>query len=343
MQKMSDMKPFDRLYARMSGKPVDKIPNLNIVMGLVAKEAGVSYTDYARDYRHLVEGNLICAEKYGIDVYCVISDPSRESHALGADIAYQEDGPPYVTSSPIFDGYDPDALSCPDPLESPRTLDRVKGVEELSHRSAGDYPVIGWVEGTLAETSDMRGISTLMVDLMDPPPGMKETMDRIYEYQCLFAKRQVEAGAHMIGVGNAVASLVGPTLYERCALEYDMRMVKYIHSLGAGVKLHICGNITPLLLLLKKVAPDILDIDHMVDFTEAVRVFHGTPTSVDGNMDPVAIMLQGTADDVRHDVTRCMEAGDETTMIAAGCEIPAATPPENLIAMNELLTLRDGR
>jgi uroporphyrinogen-III decarboxylase len=176
-----------------------------------------------------------------------------------------------------------------------------------------------------------------MMDLMDSPDGMKETMDAIYDYQCLFAKRQVEAGAHIIGVGNAVASLVGPALYERHALDYDVRMVKYIHSLGAGVKLHICGNITTLLPLLKKVAPDILDIDHMVDFAEAVNIFHGTPTAVDGNVDPVSVMLQSDADAVIRCVNHCIEAGDETTMIAAGCEIPAATPPENLVTMNGLL------
>lgn len=331
------MKPFERLYRRMAGKPVDKIPNLNIVMGLVAKEAGVSYGEYARDFRRLVEGNLICAEKYGVDVYCAISDPARESEALGAEVAFQNDGPPYVVSSPLYGGYDASALAYPDPADSPRTLDRIKGVEELARRSAGDYPVVGWVEGVLAETSDMREINHLMMDLMDPPGGMKETMDAIYDYQCLFAKRQVEAGAHIIGVGNAVASLVGPALYERYALDYDMRIVEYIHSLGAGVKLHICGNITPLLPLLKRVAPDILDIDHMVDFAEAVDIFHGTPTAVDGNVDPVSVMLQGDVGTVRRGVSYCIDVGDDTTMIAAGCEIPAATPPENLVALNELL------
>jgi MtaA/CmuA family methyltransferase len=333
------MTPYERVYARMAGDTVDKIPNLNIVMGLVAKEAGVSYTEYAQDYRHLVEGNLRCAEKYGIDVYCAISDPAREASALGAEISYQDSGPPFAKYSPIMDGYDVSKLILPDPADSPRTLDRINGVAELARRSAGEYPVIGWVEGVLAETSDMREINRIMMDLMDPPPGMKEVMDAIFEFQCLFALRQVEAGAHIIGVGNAVASLVGPTLYERYALDYDKRLVSHIHGLGAGVKLHICGDITPLLPLLKEVAPDILDIDHLVDFAEAVSAFADAPTSVNGNMDPSGVMLFGDTDTVTREVTACIAAGDETTMISAGCEIPAATPPENLVTMNDLLFL----
>jgi MtaA/CmuA family methyltransferase len=336
-----EMTPYERLYARLEGKPVDKIPNLNIVMGLVAKEAGVSYREYAQDCRYLVEGNLRCAEKYGIDVYCAISDPAREASAFGAEIAWRDDAPPVAVYSSLYGGYDPESMKAPDPADSPRTLDRIRGVEELSKRSAGEVPVIGWVEGVLAETADLREINNLMMDLTDPPDGMKETMDIIFDFQCEFAKRQVEAGAHMIGIGNAVASLVGPNLYEAFALDYDARLCAYIRSLGAGVKLHICGDITSLLPHLKTVAPDILDIDWMVDFAEAVRFFHGSGIAVDGNMDPVSVMLHGDTDTVTAAVRGCVEACDETAMIAAGCEIPAASPPENLKTMDKLLYWTD--
>lgn len=52
------MTPYERVWARMAGKPVDKVPNLNIAMALVAKCAGVSYREYAQNYKKLVEGNL---------------------------------------------------------------------------------------------------------------------------------------------------------------------------------------------------------------------------------------------------------------------------------------------
>jgi len=327
----------ERLYARLEGKPVDKIPNLNIVMGLAAKEAGATYEAYARDFRVLVEGNLRCAEKYGLDLLASMSDPAREATAFGARVEYRDDAPPYITDSPLFGGYDPLAMRFPDPADSPRTLNAIQSIEEYRRRAGNAYPIAGWVEGVLAETADMRGVNNLLLDLMEEPPGMRETMERIFEYACLFAKRQVEAGADFIGVGNAIASVIGPALYEKHALQDDIRLVRYIQSLGAKVKLHICGNITPLLPLLTRVAPDILDIDWMVDFGLAVRTFSGLPTSVNGNMDPVAVMLQGSVSHVEEMTRACIAAGDETTIISAGCEVPAATPPENLVAMNALL------
>ena len=91
----------------------------------------------------------------------------------------------------------------------------------------------------------------------------------IRDRQKAFAKAQVDAGADFIGVGNAVASLIGPSLYEEYAFAYDKAIVDYVHSLGAKVKLHICGNITALLPQLREVAPDILDLDWMVDYKTA--------------------------------------------------------------------------
>jgi len=308
-------------------------------MAIIAREAGVSYRDYVLDYRNLVKGQLICAEKYGVDSVGVISE-SRETAAYGSNVIYPEDASPYADPLLIDDSFDLSKVIRFDPLESPRTLDRIKAVAQFKTRSSGQYPVGGWVEGVLAETADLRGVNNLLVDLMDGTQGMKEVMDRVFEFQCLFARRQVEAGADIIGIGNAVASLIGPALYEEYALDYDIRLTRYIQGLGALVKLHICGNITPLLELLRQVAPDILDIDWMVDFRRAVSLFEDTKTAVCGNVDPVAVLLQGSPDTVRSMVGACLDAAGCRTMIAAGCEVPAMTPPENLLAMDAMLRVR---
>ena len=332
------MTPKQRLYARLKGLPVDKIPNLNIMMALVAKEAGVSYASYAQDYRKLAEGNLICAEKYGLDAVSVISDPMREASAYGAKVEFPENGVPFSRTPLILTPADAAKLIDFDPLNSPRTLDRVKGVAELAKRAGDEYPVIGWVEGVLAELADLRGVSELMMDLADEEDYLKETMEFILRGQCRFAKAQVDAGAAFIGVGNAVASLVGPHFYGQFALEYDRRLVEYIHGLGAKVKLHICGNTTALLEQIRdQVKPDIMDVDWMVDFEPSVKLFAGTETAINGNMDPVSVMLKGDVDTVRKAVGHCIAVSRANTCIAAGCEIPADTPEANLLEMNRLL------
>ena len=49
------MTSLERLNARLAGKPVDKIPNMNIFMFIIAREAGVSYSEFTQNYRKLVE------------------------------------------------------------------------------------------------------------------------------------------------------------------------------------------------------------------------------------------------------------------------------------------------
>jgi len=331
------MTSYERVMARLSGKPVDKIPNLNIAMALVAKCAGVTYREYAQDYRKLVEGNLICVEEFGIDAVSAISDPVREASAFGSAIVFPENGVPHCVPHLLEDKIDLSRVKIVNPLESPRTLDRIKAVELLKQSVGRDYPVIGWVEGVLAELGDLRNVSNLMFDLVEEEAWLPELMDIVLQQQKRFALEQIKAGADIVGVGNAVASLIGPALYEEVALKYDKELANFIKQNGAKVKLHICGNIEPLLSLIKQVEPDILDIDWMVDFKKAVDTFRGVQTSVCGNLDPVAVLLQGSVEEVERKTRECVAVADETTIIAAGCEVPAETPQENLLAMNRVL------
>lgn len=328
----------ERLYRRLQGEKTDKIPNMNIAMGLVAKAAGATYREYAQDYKKLVEGNLICAERFGFDTVSAISDPMREASAFGAVLVCPEEGVPYCDPPLLASGIDAGLLKITDPMESPRTLDRIKGVELLRQKVLTDYPVIGWVEGVLAETADLRGVNALMWDLTeDEKSPLRELMDIVYSQQCRFALEQIKAGADIIGVGNAVASLIGPGLYEEFGMPYDKALTDFIHSNGAKVKLHICGNITGIIPQIKQVAPDILDVDWMVDFEKTAEAFSGIPTSVCGNVDPVAVLLRGDPALVEAKVLECISIKDGTKLIAAGCEVPAATPEENLLLMDKLL------
>jgi len=335
------MNSRERLYARLEGKPVDKIPNMNIVMSLVAKMAGVTYREYVQDYRKLVEGNLICAERFGFDSVNVISDSMREASAYGSNLTFPENGAPFASPYLLADGIDISRVIRFNPLDSPRTLDRIKGVELLKQKTGTDYPVIGWVEGVIGEVANLRGVNELMYDLADEADDndrlLRELVDIVFEHQCRFALEQIEAGADIIGVGNPTASIIGPRLYEKYSLAYDKAMIKFIHDNGAKVKLHICGNITAILPYLKQVSPDILDIDWMVDFKKAAEMFAGVKTSVSGNMDPVSVMLQGDLAHVEEKVLECANIDDPTVLVAGGCEIPAAVPEENLLLMDKLL------
>lgn len=333
------MNSYERVMKRLNGEAVDRIPNLNIIMEFAAKRIGATYKQFASDYNCLVEANLKCCEEFGIDAVSAISDPMREAHAFGSKIIMPEDAVPYPEVPRLKDFSEMSGLKPLSPYDDARTLDRIKAVEAYAKQVKNKYAIIGWVEGVIAESADLRDISQLMMDLILEPEAVAELFEIVYEYQLSFAKAQVEAGADIIGIGDAAASLMGPALYEEFALPYEQKLVREIHNMGAKTKLHICGNIEPILELVNQVESDIVDVDWMVDFEKAVNVFKNGKTSACGNLDPVAVLLQGTEKDVIATVDKCIAVADAKTIIAAGCEVPGMTPYENLIAMSNRLKL----
>ena len=81
---------------------------------------------------------------------------------------------------------------------------------------------------------------------------------------------------------------------------------------------------------------DIVDLDCMVDLRRASEVFADSP-AICGNFDPVVVMYQGTPDQVREAVWRCLRWGGRRAFSAAGCEIPDGSPRENLFSQAQAL------
>lgn len=330
------MTSYARVMNRMAGKPVDRLPNLNLVMMFAAEQLGVPFGRYCTDYRLLADGVCLCHEKFGLDMLCAISDPMREAEGLGAKVIIPEDAVPYSREKRLQRVEDIDTLQVVDPASSRRMNDRLEAVRLMKQRAGQDVPV-GWVEGALAECCDLMEIQQAFVNLLDEPEAMEHLLDICMQQSLWFAKEQIAAGADIIGIGDAAASLVGHDLYEEFVLPYQKKMIQAVHDMGAKVKLHICGNLNPVLDLIAQTGADIADLDHMVDIKRASEIFPES-MSICGNFDPVGVLYSGTPELVKQEVRRCKEISRKNhNFISAGCEVPKGTPLANMKAMQEAL------
>ena len=330
------MNSLERMMNRIQGRPVDRIPNMSIVMQLAADENGYCYGEAVRTAPRLAEGMLRCREKYSLDCLWTISDPVRESQDLGADVEVPLRGVPHLRVPFIEEPEDFRKLKLVNPCDGRAMSDRVEAVRLLKEAANGEAPVIGWIEGAFASACNLTGVQPFLMMLMEDPDAARELLDFCYEQERLFALAQVEAGADIIGMGDAATSLIGRKLYQDFAFELEKQMIKSIHDAGSLVKLHICGNINSLLDDVCLTGTDILDIDHMVDFRRAGEVMKGKGC-VCGNFDPVNVVYRGTPEIVKQAVQDCMNMAPENCIIAAGCEIPMGTSPENFLAVHEAL------
>ncbi|MHB1354773.1 MAG: uroporphyrinogen decarboxylase family protein [Anaerolineae bacterium] len=332
---MTELTPLERTIRRLAGDSVDRVPNQNIFMAFAAHYIGTTYSQFAQDYRLLVEANLRASEAFHLDWVSVISDPVREAAAFGAQIRFPEDSVPFC--EPLITDYaQVDGLPDWDPWMNERTADRLRGVQLYRQRVGGYYPICGWVDGAAAVAAMLRGVNHFLEDTILEPENLTRLLQRCSSGAIRFALAQLEAGADMIGLGDAVTSLLSPQAYRTFALPYEQALISEVYRAGGLVKLHICGNTTRLLPLIAETGADIIDVDWMVSLPDAVKIC-GEHASVNGNIDPVALFLQGTPTSVTDAAKNCLLAANNRTLISAGCEIPSGTPHVNILAHYEAL------
>jgi MtaA/CmuA family methyltransferase len=326
----------ERILALLDGRPLDHLALMPITMMFAAEQTGVKYRDYVTDYRVLVESQMRVAERFDFDYVSVISDPAREAADCGARVEFFEHQPPALVEEQarLSDRAELAHLDPPDPLGGGRMTDRVHGVALFKEKLRGEKLIEGWIEGPCAEAADLRGINALMLDFFDEPAFVRDLFEFVIALELRFARAQVEAGADLIGLGDAAASLVGPQIYEEFVWPYEKRLVEGLHALGTRVRLHICGNTRGILDGLGRLGCEIVDLDFPVPLAEA-RARMGPKQVLLGNIHPVKVLRDGTPAAISEAIAECHRQAGPAYVVGAGCEVPRDTHPGNVLALRD--------
>ncbi len=306
-----------------------------IVMHFAARFYNKTYSEFARDYKILVDSNVACVEFFEYDAVSLISDPYRETSAFGAQVDFPADSVPLCKERIVHSIDDAKALKNPDVYREERTLDRIKGAEYYKKLLGDSMPIIGWIEGPLAEACDLAGDSHVLMQSILQPDFVRLLLDKCLLTAKDFAEAQIEAGCTLMGVGDAICSQISPQMYDNLVFPLHVELFDFIHSLGAFVKLHICGNITHLLPKLRETGADIVDIDWMVDINEAHRIL-GDHIVVCGNLDPVSVIQDLDAGEVyTKSKELILSQRGKKFILSGGCEITVSTPSDNVKKMSQ--------
>lgn len=328
---MNKKQKFDQFLK--DGSLTGYVPFHPILMHFAARYNGHTYGELASDHKVLVDCNMKALEHFDLDWVELISDPYRETSAFGAALEFVPEGVPKCLNYVVQTMDDVIALKNPDVYKAVRTLDRIKGAELYQKLLKGTVPVFGWIEGPLAEACDLAGVSEMLMMLMVDPDFCNLLMDKCMITAREFAKAQVDAGCDVIGIGDAICSQIDADTYNTFVLDRHRELTAYIQSLGAKVKMHICGNISHHLPSLATLNLDILDIDWQVSFADAYR-FMGPNVAICGNINPVTI--QNSEQHRIGEITRSLvsEMAGKKFILSGGCEITVNTPGANLKEMS---------
>ena len=330
------MNSRERVWALLDGQSFDRLPCMPLTMMFASDRVGAPYRDYATNYRVLVEGQIRVAEEFDFDHVSFCTDPACEAADCGAAVTYFPDQPPALDESHalLTDKCRLATLRVPDPYAAGRMNNGLQAVAMLKERVGRKKVVEAWVEGPIAEAADLRGINTIMLDVYDDPGFVRDLFSFVVEMELRWAKAEIAAGADLIAIGDAAASLVNPQTYRELVWPSQKQMVETIHSLGAHVRLHICGDTRLILEDIGRLGCDIVDLDSLAPVALA-RKKMGPHQVVMGNIAPVQTLRDGTPVTIWQELAECHRQAGDHFVVGAGCEIPRDTQPENVRVLSE--------
>ncbi len=333
------MTPLERTINFIEGRKVDRVPFQPLLMQFAAKYAGVNYRDYCLDYKKKCDAHLKVAEDFSMDWMHVGGHPYTEAIDYGLDVEIPVNSLPFERGHLINGESDLSKIRPLNIENSATMMGRVEGIAHAVER-CGDYMAIcGWAEGPMAEYADLRGLSGACMDLIDFEDEMEEVFEILTENTKKWITLQIQAGAQLIGIGDAACSQIGPVFYEDFIYDHHKEIIAHIHSLGAYSNMHICGNTAPILDMVLSTGVNIIDIDYLVkDLVPFVDKL-GPKQVIRGNADPVSQIQNSTPDAIKKTLLEIATLTKGRGMVSAGCEIPVDTPIENLKAMSEVSQL----
>jgi uroporphyrinogen decarboxylase len=328
--------------AALNGLAVPRVPVGPLAVHFCAGLAGHSLRQYSTSAQALAESVLRYYERFKPDAVWVSADTWVSAEAMGAKVGSTDDNQPIGgTGEPcVTCPADLDRIPAPDVNRQgryPLMLEALSRVVEKLGREV--FVVACFDQYPFSLAAALMGLNEIMLKVVDDPPFVEALMERCADYAAAYASALGRVGADLLSGGDSPAGLLGPDLYERLALPAETRLIQRIQAAThKPVSLHICGNATPILPLMKKSGADVLEVDAAVNMADACRIA-GRGVGLWGNLDPVRVLSQGSPQEVteaaRQVVAAVRECGHDRFVLSSGCTLAVGTPPENLDALRD--------
>jgi uroporphyrinogen decarboxylase len=329
--------PRERFGLLVIDEPQDRVPVYPLITNHAAAVAGMSLREYCTRGRSMARAQLIAQERYGHDFISVFSEVGIIAEALGSVFEYPEDDLP-VLRRPALDG-GLRTLECGLRTADAGRLPVYYEAIEYAYDAVGDrVPIVAFVPAPFTTALHLvAGEEFLLATSLHAPPAEREQAHQLLDQVTLatiaFLLEVLNHSALPLLVDPlASGSVISPRAYREFALPYERRLIEFLHRYDLDVTLHICGDTTPMLPLLKETGADLVSLDR-VDLDMARRALGDTLRLV-GNYDTSRLLLD-SPEQVEQEVHRMVESSSGSPkgyVAATGCEVPFRTPPENVRA-----------
>ncbi|MDP4176839.1 MAG: uroporphyrinogen decarboxylase family protein [Bacillota bacterium] len=287
------------------------------------------------------EKNAQILEETNEEIGCDIVWPGSGYHnlairAIGGKIKFRAKGAPDIQETLLKDISDIENIDL-SLIKKDKDINTLWDTTSILAKRIGSDTLVGasiWGPFTLA--GHVYGVEKLMRNIYKNKDEVHKvlefTSELCYEYLAPYA----DAGAGILSVADPTASgdMISRNQFKEFVVPYLKKVVAKLKKKGVISLIHICGNTTNRLDLIPEIGTDIISIDYKVPLSKAGEILK-SKMAFSGNMNPVAVMQNLSADEVAEACKTCIkEAGSESSYILMpGCDIPPGVPVENIKAM----------
>lgn len=285
---------------------------------------------------HGVHYNCIDALVYQLkpDAAFMMMDLSVEANALGLPVRFPIHESSTVEHHPVENIGDLDKFRYINILQDARIQSYIKTVEMMKMGLPDGVLVGAYITGPVTLAGLLGGAEQVAMDSVIDPDKLdvlcRFSTNIIQEY----ARALINAGADMLCVLEPTAVILGPKQFVRFSVNYVRHIVESYKYAGVDTIYHICGNTMHLIEAMAESGVAALSLDSPetgVDMVKAAQKA-GEEVIIMGNVNPTAVMMDGSIEDVRQACTKLLEDMRDVPnfLPSTGCDLPPGVPLENM-------------
>jgi uroporphyrinogen decarboxylase len=331
----------ERVTKAFRGEKVDRVPWVPFVGCHGGSLIGVSAQEYLKSEQLIAKGVARSVELYKPDGVPVNFDLQVEAEVFGCELAWADENPPSVVTHPLAEGRSLEKLEVPGP-DAGRIATSLAAARAI-RAAHPDIAVYGLITGPFTLALHLLGTDIFM-KMFDEPDYVERLMDFCRRVAEAMAGYYIEAGCDVIAVVDPMTSQIGPDQFRQFVTPHITPVFQHIRKSGALGSFFVCGHAQQNVEAMCECGPDNVSVDENIPLDFVRDVCRPRGVSFGGNMQLTTVLLLGTAIDSQRNAVACMEAaGEEGFILAPGCDLPYATPPENLAAVSQVVQDADQR
>lgn len=313
-------------------KETERTPWVPFIGCHAAALIGVNVEEYFKNSENIYNGIKKSIELYRPDGIPTLFDLQLEAEALGCKLQWAKENPPSVASHPLESGLSIKDLKIPTINDGrfPLVLDATRRV---CKDFGDDVAMYGLITGPFTLALHLRG-TDIFYDMIDDPDYMLELMSFCEKVAIATADMYIDAGVDIIAVVDPMTSQISPDNFAEFVSPFVTRLFDHVKNKNILTSFFVCGNAKRNVEEMCKCGPNNISIDENIPLDYVKEICQQYGISFGGNIKLTLTMLFGTPTDNINDAQNCaMIGGNKGFILAPGCDVPYATPKENIQAI----------